>query len=352
MVATGKMIRAKKAQELQERFAHIIVPGETMRAIVKLDNIMPMLDYLLITDLRSIGFGQEYTPKVEVAHNNAADISTRNSMGSKALVITAPDGKKSVFKFAWNADAALIEDVLADLQRTPPDATAAQQLAATGPSAESKEGRNERIEAMMTHAVIIGSKPWPAARKRLLELCHSGEVGPWLILSSFGFSGLLAAFDDRLVILKTGALTGLMAGALGGERSATFHYQDITGIEYNSGILAGVLEILTPSYEGTRNKDFWQGTLHHRNADANDPFTLSNTLPLNKSEYRAAVPYIDQLRKRISDAKRTVVVANLPEPSPTGSLTEELKKLADLHGAGVLNDQEFAEAKQRLIAGQ
>jgi hypothetical protein len=47
-----------------------------------------------------------------------------------------------------------------------------------------------------------------------------------------------------------------MTGSLGGGRITTFHYTEITGIEYNAGMMMGVLEILTPSYQGSGNKDY------------------------------------------------------------------------------------------------
>lgn len=43
-----------------------------------------------------------------------------------------------------------------------------------------------------------------------------------------------------------------------------------------------------------------------------------------------------------------------PAPAPQAAapdLTAQLQQLAQLHTAGVLSDQEFAEAKQKVIAG-
>jgi hypothetical protein len=36
-------------------------------------------------------------------------------------------------------------------------------------------------------------------------------------------------------------------------------------------------------------------------------------------------------------------------PAPTKDVTSELQKLADLHKSGVLTDQEFADAKKKLL---
>ena len=39
-------------------------------------------------------------------------------------------------------------------------------------------------------------------------------------------------------------------------------------------------------------------------------------------------------------------------PAPAGSdLTSQLQQLSQLHNAGVLSDEEFAQAKQKLLAG-
>ena len=41
-----------------------------------------------------------------------------------------------------------------------------------------------------------------------------------------------------------------------------------------------------------------------------------------------------------------------PAPAPAeSSLTDQLNQLAQLHNAGVLSDEEFAAAKQKLLAG-
>lgn len=202
--------------------------------------------------------------------------------------------------------------------------------------------KNEAAAALWPNTKVIGSLSKKAS-SAIGRQCHSDEA-PWLILTSAGGAGSLVAFDDRLAIVKTGGMTGLMAGSLGGERTATFHYVDITGIEYNSGIVTGVLQVLTPSYQGTSNNDFWRGTTKSRNADAGDPWTLSNTLPLLKSEHRAAEAELRDLRERIAVAKRPA------QAQSAGGLAEQIEKLNALRSSGALTDEEFAAAKARLLA--
>jgi Short C-terminal domain len=46
-----------------------------------------------------------------------------------------------------------------------------------------------------------------------------------------------------------------------------------------------------------------------------------------------------------------VEYAPLPAQAPEVDLTAKLQQLADLHASGVLTDEEFAAAKQKLLAG-
>lgn len=171
-----------------------------------------------------------------------------------------------------------------------------------------------------------------------------------ILMGNVGYAGALVAFEDRCLIAKGGAMGSFMAGSLGGGRITTFYYDQITGIEYNSGLLSGVLEILTPSYQGTANKDYWKGLASgsKRNLDDNDPWKLSNTLPLNKDDYRAAKSLIDSLRKLIASYRRGGV-APIAQAAEKRDLSDELLKLADLRDKGILSDSEFTAAKIKLL---
>jgi len=157
--------------------------------------------------------------------------------------------------------------------------------------------------------------------------------------------GALLVFEDRCMIVKGGFIGGFMAGSLGGERASTFYFSQISGIEYNSGLINGVLEILTPSYQGTANKDFWRGTTKSRNADSNDPWTLSNCLPLTKDGFNSAREMIDELKRMIANFGRP----SENHQSRSVDLASEIAKLSDLHEKGVLSDAEFAQAKAKLL---
>jgi len=211
--------------------------------------------------------------------------------------------------------------------------------------------KDDRPRIGKTNFDLVG----PALKLKIADIIKNHifeEDDLWFVLNA-GAAGVLACFKDRLMVIKSGGLTGLMAGALGGGRVTTIYYRDITGIEYNSGFANGVLEISTPAYEASKNKDFWRGAGAGRNDDANDPWTLSNTLPLSKSEYSEALPFLTELKKRISLAKQTVIISQPNEaaqPSPSASIAQQVRELSELHQMGVLTDAEFTQAKAAILS--
>jgi len=113
--------------------------------------------------------------------------------------------------------------------------------------------------------------------------------------------------------------------------------------------VTGVLQILTPSYDGTPNRDFWRGSSSSRNADANNPWTLTNTLPLNKAEYQSALKEINQLKLRISHAKQVNVRVVTNQPQAQAGMADQIARLAKLKDAGALTEEEFIAAKKKIL---
>lgn len=199
-------------------------------------------------------------------------------------------------------------------------------------------------------AAIESNIPWKKVpkhlQKNLMTNISAGEK-PLFIISTYlsASAGSLVAMNDRCILIKSGALGGFMAGSLGGARVTSFYYRDITGIEYNSGMVNGVVEILTASYNGSANKDYWKGTTKPRNADSNDPWTLSNTLPFGKSEYSAAKAQFDKLRSLISAAKNSGPTTVVKEQS----VADEIEKLSGLLSKRLIDQNEFKEAKKKIL---
>ena len=145
----------------------------------------------------------------------------------------------------------------------------------------------------------------------------------------------LVACKDRLIILKP----GFFAGATGGIRSTTFFYKSITGIEINSGWVTAVLEVSAPGYDSTKQHDFWA-----KDKDR-DPFKLSNCLPLEggKSAIAGINPRLEQIRRWIKSAHKPI------DETANRSFADQLIQLKTLFDAGALTEEEFCQAKKKLI---
>ena len=73
----------------------------------------------------------------------------------------------------------------------------------------------------------------------------------------------------------------------------------------------------------------------------------------HSQEEKAAAQQAAAAPEPVAPAPEPVAAAPTPAAAPTGGsdLTSQLEQLSQLHNAGVLSDQEFAEAKQKVLTG-
>ena len=335
--------RAKKAAQAQP----LLFPGEVVIFQCQGGTWKPATSDLVVTDLRIFSFAGT----VLGLNVDLRAVSSVDGSGSHGR-LTIEDIHGRAFKIGSIPPKEL-----------QPLTNAINRARGTVPSKEAIDAFDESVrleaEALRLNKLTAAER-WASgtvlgvvskkSTESILRLCQPDEA-PWLVLAPGAGQGVLAAFEDRLAIIKTGALTSFMAGSLGGERSTTFYFTDINAIEYNSGFASGVLEVLTASYQGSANKDYWRGTNQSRNADSNDPYTLSNTLPMAKLMYNEWAPHIQQLRAKIAEAKHHRITVVTPAPTGGTDLVGQLEKLASLHASGALTDEEYSAAKARLVAG-
>ena len=151
------------------------------------------------------------------------------------------------------------------------------------------------------------------------------------------FKQAIVALTERLIVIKS----GFVAGATFGERVTSFRYKDITSIEVNTGVLNGVIEICTPSYQGTKQKDWWSMSRDR------DPMKISNCLPIAKADLKYFRPFLNELEKMITDAKasKNRPIQNLAEQD----IASQLEKVAQLYKSGALSKEEFESSKRRIL---
>lgn len=334
LLGSSRKKAMKDLEHYAKEFAHHLVSGEEAKAVVQIG-----LSYYVLTTLRLVQLSG--LPGEVKASFPLAEIS---SFRSKA-------GHQEKFFITINEKEKKLGGILEMGQEF---LTLFEELHKVAPS--SDELRTESLDAAGEPYESVKTNRESKFPKHLVKsIQRNAKTGedPVMVISGVDDSteGSLIVFADRCVISKSGFWAAAVSGSLGGARDALFYFADITGIEYNSGFLSGVLEILTPSYQGTATKDYWSGLLNSdRNNSENDPRVTSNTLPLLKSDYRAAKPLIDELRSMIAAAKAPTVTVQLDETTPKASAADEIKKLAELHEAGSLTDDEFATLKGKLLS--
>ena len=357
----GAKVKDKHVESAVSGLRDYLYEGEEPRLIVKLNKVNPFLDFMVVSNARVLAYYKadlgKKEPRISVLANQIAEFKVEDrKLSNPVTEILTKSGDKISFGqlIASKDDAPLVREAINQLlnEGVPPQVQKAideKNLIADGQALALAERQAAEMPDVWYQGITcVGDKPKEKARQAIIDHAAAGEK-PWLLIGESA-GGTLAAFNDRLMLAKVGAMTSFMSGAFGGGRLTTFHFDHITGIEYNANMFNGVLEVLTPSYQGTANKDYWRGTFNSRNADANDPFTLSNCLPLSKARYKEALPLLNEVRTKIAEYRKVSVQVEMKPVEGASSLADELTKLAALRDQGILTEADFESAKQAAIA--
>jgi hypothetical protein len=330
--------KGKQFTKDAEAFALHAVDGETVLASLQIG-----MSTFILTNFRLVRWALSGGVKSSYPLNEIESYRSESSKLGVAFFVTLsqkPEEKLGVvFEDIASDFELLLKSALDNSESTPGLRAESRSLSAERYAQVPSNRRKGNFPSHLTKAIEKNAR--------------TGEDPVMIISGQYDSTeGSLIVFADRCVISKSGLLAGFMTGSLGGSRDATFFLKDITGIEYNSGMLSGVLEILTASYDGSPNKDFWTGVLNpNRNTSLNDPRALSNTLPLTKVDYLSAKPLIDSLRDMIRESKETKVVVNVESAVSAPSAADELVKLAGLLDRGLITTEEFNDAKKKYLNG-
>jgi hypothetical protein len=146
-----------------------------------------------------------------------------------------------------------------------------------------------------------------------------------------------------------------MAGATFGGKATSFPYEHVTGIEVQVGPMTGFIQIQSASYQGNLAGSYWA-----RDTKRN-PWELPNCIPIQRAAARKLEPHLAAIRERIAKGfwsdgigegeHRSARADTRTDAASVASLdlAGQLKQLAELHKAGVLTDEELAQAKRKLL---
>ena len=154
-------------------------------------------------------------------------------------------------------------------------------------------------------------------RNRLEHYLLANETVEFCLLGLIGPDQLLAALNDRILILRTDLVSFLQ-----NKQAESLPYKDIHDIGLR------------------RNPDYYAGKAYpieiFRSDSPLEPAALINVDKGRLDEYR---PYINRINAKIHEAKST-----------TGTeLVAELERLAALRNSGALTEAEFRQAKSQLL---
>lgn len=148
------------------------------------------------------------------------------------------------------------------------------------------------------------------------------------VFTLHGVQDQLEVFEDKVTITPKGLLGFLNKGLKG---TKTLLYVSISAIQFKKGGLTnGYLQFSLPGGNESKGGVF---------AATKD----ENTFMFKPRDNEQAQKIRDFIEARIQAARSPMAV------SPQPSLADELKKLAELRDMGVLSEQEFLDAKQKLI---
>lgn len=165
----------------------------------------------------------------------------------------------------------------------------------------------------------------------LSQILIQGEKVIGIIIGNFNQA--IVATDQKVCILKT----GLMSGQIFGGKSTAFDYRNIVGVEIRTGFAQGEFELLSGGLSNNQGN-----STRAKVKMAESP----NGLVFDKKEAAHFNAMASKIREKASGASdQTVVVQATPHPS-----IDAIKKLSELHAAGILTDIEFASKKTELLA--
>jgi len=125
---------------------------------------------------------------------------------------------------------------------------------------------------------------------------------------------LMALTDQRILLLDKGMLYGL--------RQTEFRLNNVSAVSYETGMLMGKMVIQVGSVEHT----------------------------ISQVPKKAVANFAERVRKLLHDQSKSAGQASEPAQPAEDDVVSRLERLAALRDRGVLDDQEFAEQKAKILS--
>lgn len=155
----------------------------------------------------------------------------------------------------------------------------------------------------------------------------------------------LIATDQRVIIIK---LAASLLPFFSNSTTSSYAYQQITSVDIRKQLLGGYVEI---TGGGVGAGGGWSGKKY---ASVKERDSAPNTYVFSKigDGETKTQQVVNAIREQItlSHLPKTTVAQAAPVNQPVPDIAEQIKKLASLHDAGILTDEEFEAKKAELLS--
>lgn len=151
----------------------------------------------------------------------------------------------------------------------------------------------------------------------------------------------IAVTDARVIVLKA----GLYADAgMFGKKAISYNFRDISSVEHREGLTGGHVKILVAGVSESNSSNFAAGNNSYWGKNRES----ENIVTYRERKLRPILRDVVSLIQRNIGAARN---ASSSPAAPAPNIADQLVKLQELRASGVLTDEEFVSAKQRIIVG-
>jgi hypothetical protein len=316
--------KGKHFMKLADDFKLHLVPEEAVLASIQVG-----MSNFLLTNFRFVALGlsggiKSSTPLSEIEEYRFE----KTKMGSD-FYLKAKGNQEKKIGVVLNDVAEPFEELFTQLHRS--------GSSDTGLRTESLEAAEKRYAQIPTN---LSKEKLPKNLVKAIMRNSRANEDPVMVISgkSDSAGGSIIVYADRCVVAKYGMTQGLPGTVTEG----VFKFDEITGIEYNKGLVISYLEILTASYKGSINSNIVNAVLTTKS-------NSNNSIQLMPGDYDSAKPLLDRLQTMIQQAKNSGGSSLQNQPEPNKSAADEIAKLAELLDKGLLTPEEFRIAKARAL---
>ena len=294
MSKLSPVVSALGAAQWQRCLEPHLLEGETITAFVAVHRLKPTVEGVAITNARILGFNSAAASGRGVITMQVAadDIVGAEFIGARlvpTLTLRTVDGPR-VFGQFHRDETEFLTYFVESLHSAGVGADVAPALTRWRRQRTEAAERTRRRRAQRRRVTVYGEPMTEAQWEAVDEHAGDGDY-PWMVLNA-GRHGLLAAFDDRVEIRKTGWESGSAAGV----HVEVLALADITGIEYRCGALTGCLEFSTTDHPASGTDDFWPCSVQ----DSEHLSALRpNVIRVPTPYYLGARAAIEALRERV-----------------------------------------------------